>query len=245
MFLPAAPTDASFRILILTSDDHLGRALYTAVEKAGFEVRRVTEAIMGLAIWEGFNPHLVLVDARPGFFEGLTVCRQARAQEFLAPIILLGIPDEAVEIASLKAGADDYITEPERTAVVLARTVAQLRRAFRFNIAPTIDSSTSDEDDELQPFWEEEEVDDDNVPPQNPELIPEPAKVEEFAALDDFFGETDFKSPESVLPSGWTECELCGYRAPREQFEKEDLLGRIKLVCPNCKESEHVVYSLN
>lgn len=243
MLLPVAPHDAIYRILILTSDDHLGRALYAANEKAGFEVRRVTEAIMGLAIWEGFNPHLVLVDARPGVFEGFTVCRQARAQDYLTPIILLGAADEADEIAALKSGADDYVGELERVPVILARVVAQLRRAFKYNVPPTKASTTADadKDSELLPFWDEEEETEDN-----PESDPQ-AEPEEFSALDDFFfgEETDSPPKPNVLPTGWTECELCGYRAPREQFEKEDILGRIKLVCPNCKESEHVVYSLN
>ena len=47
------------------------------------------------------------------------------------------------------------------------------------------------------------------------------------------------------LPSGWAACELCGYQGPRGKFEKEDWLGSVKLICPNCKATEHIVFSLD
>ena len=52
-------------------------------------------------------------------------------------------------------------------------------------------------------------------------------------------------TPENALPSGWAECELCGFRAPRPRFEKEDLMGRMKLQCPSCRESDHVIISID
>ncbi|RYF39026.1 MAG: response regulator transcription factor [Cytophagaceae bacterium] len=47
------------------------------------------------------------------------------------------------------------------------------------------------------------------------------------------------------LPPGWASCELCGYQGPRSKFEKEDWLGNVKMICPNCKSSDHVVISID
>lgn len=224
MSLPIAPEDAPFRVLLLTADDNLGRQLYFLLEKAGFEVRRVTEAIMGQAIWEGFAPHLVLADTRPLGLDGLAICRRAREDESLIPILLFGSADDAQEIAALKAGADDYLPEPFRLPVVLARAVAQLRRAYRYNPQPVLVPAEEEEEDEadvMQPFWEDE-----------PSMATNGTKPAAPPAND-------------VLPPGWAECDLCGYRARRDEFEKEDFTGKIRLVCPSCGESEHVVYSLN
>jgi DNA-binding response OmpR family regulator len=222
MSLPLAPEDASFRVLLLTADDNLGRQLYFLLEKAGFAVRRVTEAIMGQAIWEGFQPHLVLADTRPLGLDGLAVCRRARDDQSFVPIVLFGPAEEAQEIAALKAGADDYIAEPFRLPAIMARTVAQLRRAYRYNPQPvTVPAEGEDEVDEMQPFWEDE-----------PSLATSAGASKTAPAND-------------VLPPGWAECDLCGFRARRQEFEKEDFTGKIRLVCPSCGESEHVVYSLN
>lgn len=225
MSLPTAPEDAHFRVLLLTADDNLGRQLYFLLEKTGFEVRRVAEAMMGQAIWEGFAPHLVLADTRPLGLDGLAICRRARDDEAMIPILLLGAPEDAQEIAALKAGADDYLTEPFRLPVILARAVAHLRRAYRYNPqpVPAMVEEEEEETDEMLPFWEQD------------------GSIGSASSTNGTAG-----TPEGdVLPPGWAECDLCGYRARREEFEKEDFTGKIKLVCPSCKESDHVVYSLN
>ncbi len=49
----------------------------------------------------------------------------------------------------------------------------------------------------------------------------------------------------SSLPAGWAQCELCGYAGPRSKYEKQDWTGNIKMICPNCKSSEHVVISID
>lgn len=229
MLLPVASEDSPFRVLVLTADDQLGRTLYVNLEKAGFEVRRVAEAIMGLAIWEGFNPHLVVMDSRPGALDGLAVTRQVRSDDYRIPIVLVGTTSPDDELLALKTGADDYVAEPVKVPSLLARVVAQLRRAYKYNLPP-------EEKEELQPFWEQDEESTDT----DAEAAPD-----EFAPLDEFFvGGGEGPAKPDVLPPDWMECERCDYRAPRKEFEKEDLLGRIKLVCPNCKETD-VMYSLN
>ncbi len=57
--------------------------------------------------------------------------------------------------------------------------------------------------------------------------------------------ELDEAETEGVLPSGWARCDTCGYAGPRLKFEKEDILGDIKMRCPNCNSTEHVVISLD
>ena len=48
----------------------------------------------------------------------------------------------------------------------------------------------------------------------------------------------------TAVPTGWATCESCGYMGPRGRFETEDALGRRSLLCPNCKQSEYVVFSI-
>ena len=47
-----------------------------------------------------------------------------------------------------------------------------------------------------------------------------------------------------ILP-GFAECRRCDYIGPRANFEKEDLLGNIKMVCPRCNNSDDIVISID
>lgn len=57
--------------------------------------------------------------------------------------------------------------------------------------------------------------------------------------------EMDDEENEGILPSGWARCDTCGYAGPRPKFEKEHFTGDIKMTCPNCNSTEHIVISLD
>lgn len=57
--------------------------------------------------------------------------------------------------------------------------------------------------------------------------------------------EDEHEDIEGALPSGWARCDTCGYAGPRPRFEKEDFFGDIKMTCPNCRSSDHVVISVD
>ena len=46
------------------------------------------------------------------------------------------------------------------------------------------------------------------------------------------------------VPVGWATCESCGYIGPRLKFEREDASGRTSLLCPNCKQSDFITFTL-
>lgn len=55
-------------------------------------------------------------------------------------------------------------------------------------------------------------------------------------------------APETVVepsaPVGWVTCEACQYLGPRERFEYEDAMGNKTMRCPNCKDRDHITFSL-
>jgi DNA-binding response OmpR family regulator len=60
-----------------------------------------------------------------------------------------------------------------------------------------------------------------------------------------FAGLSDSSDGSSAaIPAGWANCESCGYMGPRARFEHEDAQGKRTLLCPNCKQSEYVVFSI-
>jgi len=70
---------------------------------------------------------------------GYEVCRQARAEGVMTPIIMLTArSEEADRILGLDLGADDYVTKPFSVRELLARIRAMLRRAKPQASAPDV-----------------------------------------------------------------------------------------------------------
>ncbi len=74
---------------------------------------------------------LVVLDRMLPGVDGLTVCRELRSNprtRSVAIIILTALGDDSDVIGGLRKGADDYLTKPFSTNVLVARVQALLRR---------------------------------------------------------------------------------------------------------------------
>jgi DNA-binding response OmpR family regulator len=75
------------------------------------------------------RPDLVLSDVNMPGLDGFSLCRRLRDAGVNAPIVLLTARDTEIDQAlGLELGADDYVTKPFSTRVLLARVGALLRR---------------------------------------------------------------------------------------------------------------------
>lgn len=115
-------------LLLIDDDAGLIDILSMALSDHGF---RVHHALDGLSGWRAFTanvPDLVVLDLMMPEMDGLEVCRRIRATHDV-PIIMLTSRDEEMDmVLGLEMGADDYITKPFSTRVLVARIRAQLRR---------------------------------------------------------------------------------------------------------------------
>jgi two-component system OmpR family response regulator len=76
----------------------------------------------------GFS--LLLLDLMLPGKDGLTLCRELRAEGATIPIIILtALGDEPDRITGLESGADDYLPKPFSPRELLARITAVLRRS--------------------------------------------------------------------------------------------------------------------
>jgi two-component system OmpR family response regulator len=72
---------------------------------------------------------LILLDLGLPDMDGFDVCRELRAAEVVAPILILTVQkDPTTSVQLLNCGADDYLTKPFNGAVLKARIAALLRR---------------------------------------------------------------------------------------------------------------------
>ena len=61
--------------------------------------------------------------------DGVEVCRRLREWSAMPVILLSAVGDEEEQVRALEAGADDYVTKPFRPRELVARLLANLRRA--------------------------------------------------------------------------------------------------------------------
>lgn len=74
------------------------------------------------------SPDLILLDINLPFYDGYHVCREIRKQSETPIIIVTSRNNDMDELMSMNLGADDFITKPYNTQILLARIAAVLKR---------------------------------------------------------------------------------------------------------------------
>jgi len=118
-------------ILLVEDDASVREAVTMALEGDGHQVRTAVSGEEALDRWRRSRPDLLLLDVMLPGTNGLEVCRAIRAEDSV-PIVMLTARTDAVDVVlGLESGADDYVTKPFETRVLLARVKAVLRRHDR------------------------------------------------------------------------------------------------------------------
>jgi two-component system response regulator MtrA len=116
------------QILLVEDDASVREAVSLALEGEGYRVTVAATGVEGLQCWRTIRPDLVLLDVMLPETNGFDVCREIRGTDQV-PIIMLTARADAIDVVvGLESGADDYVTKPFETRVLLARVRAVLRR---------------------------------------------------------------------------------------------------------------------
>jgi len=119
------------RILVVEDDDDIRELLRYNLEKEGYKTNVVSTGEVALKKARSDTPSLIVLDLMLPGIDGLTVCREMRADPATRHIPILMLTAKSAEsdiVAGLEVGADDYITKPFSPRVLLARVRAVLRR---------------------------------------------------------------------------------------------------------------------
>ncbi len=211
---PAPRGEEKFRVLAIEDDPEIAKLVLTYLAHLNFDCRHAAD---GPAGWEEFKrsaPHLVLLDLLLPGLSGNELLARLRETSTVPVIVLTALTEEGLQ--SFKTGADDFVTKPFDPKLLVARVVAHLRRAYKYDNCEEAETVTEEESDE-------------DV------LIPEARQRSSPVTSSQQSG---------AVPYGWATCEYCGYMGPRERFEHEDATGKRGLLCPVCQESDQVVFSI-
>ncbi len=116
-------------ILIVDVEPDL-RTLQTLLEQQGYKALTATSGTAALDLIKRHPVSLVVLDIGIPEVDGISVCRQIKADPRLRriPVIFLTAKDRIEDkVFGFETGADDYITKPFRTEELVARIRAHLR----------------------------------------------------------------------------------------------------------------------
>lgn len=116
------------KVFIVEDDAVIRKELATLLSKYGYEcvVTDVFENIVDIIL--ASKPQMVLLDINLPYFDGYYVCRELRRVSGVPIIVVTSRTGEMDELMSMNLGADDFITKPYNTQILLARMEAIFRR---------------------------------------------------------------------------------------------------------------------
>jgi two-component system OmpR family response regulator len=118
------------RILVVEDEVKIARAIRRGLEHEGYAAEVVATGEEAILRVTEDDYDAVVLDVMIPAPDGIAVCRQMRARNRWAPVLMLTARDSVQDrIRGLDAGADDYLVKPFSFGELLARLRALLRRA--------------------------------------------------------------------------------------------------------------------
>ena len=117
------------KIYIIEDDKVLRTELMKLLNSYGYECAYSNDwqNIIQLALQE--SPDLILLDINLPIFDGFHICREIRKQSEVPIIVVTSRSTDMDELMSMNLGADDFVTKPYNTQILIARIAALLKRS--------------------------------------------------------------------------------------------------------------------
>ena len=117
------------KIIIIEDEEIIREELKNFLSRYGYEIVAPTsfDNVVEFIIQE--NANLVLLDINLPVFDGYYICREVRKESDVPIIIVTSRDSDMDELMSMNLGADDFVTKPYNTQILLARIAALLKRS--------------------------------------------------------------------------------------------------------------------
>jgi len=113
---------------VVDDEPALVRVVAAYLERDGFEVATAANGTAALDLARASPPDVVVLDVMMPGIDGIEVCRRLRTFSDAYVIMLTARVDEIDTLVGLSVGADDYLTKPFSSRVLVARIRTLLRR---------------------------------------------------------------------------------------------------------------------
>lgn len=116
------------KIIIVEDHEPIRNELSILLSKYGYEIIAIEhfDTVVEDCLRE--NADLILLDINLPLYDGYYVCRAIREKSEVPIIVVTSRDSEMDELMSMNLGADDFVTKPYNTQILLARISAMLTR---------------------------------------------------------------------------------------------------------------------
>lgn len=121
-----------YKILIVEDDAGIASGIAQQLEKWDMEPRVASDFHNLMAEFSNFAPSLVLLDIKLPFMNGYHWCAEIRKVSSVPIIFISSASDNMNIVMAMNMGADDFISKPFDTNVLIAKVQALLRRTYNF-----------------------------------------------------------------------------------------------------------------
>ena len=108
------------KLLVIDDDSAVTDLLSLLLKSHGFEVRATNNSSEGLSMIRDDAPDVVILDLMMPDMDGWQICKAVREFSQVPIIILSALNDPSMIASVLDAGADDYLTKPTPSRVLIA-----------------------------------------------------------------------------------------------------------------------------
>ena len=126
------------KIIIVEDDKIIREELQSFLSKYGYEVVAPSEFENIVEFILNENANLVLLDINLPVFDGYYICREVRKKSEVPIIVVTSRDSDMDELMSINLGADDFVTKPYNTQILLARIGALLKRSGSSTVSTNI-----------------------------------------------------------------------------------------------------------
>ncbi|WP_394888133.1 response regulator transcription factor [Clostridium butyricum] len=117
------------KIMIIEDEVIIREELKSFLSKYNYEVIAPSDFENVIEFILNENPDLILLDINLPIFDGYYICREIRKTSDIPIIIVTSRDSDMDELMSMNLGADDFVTKPYNTQILLARIAALLKRS--------------------------------------------------------------------------------------------------------------------
>lgn len=118
------------KILIIEDDEAIRNEVKTFLCRYNYDALVVEKFENIIEEIKKENADLILLDINLPIFDGFYICREIRKNSNVPIIIVTSRDSDIDELMSMNLGADDFITKPYNTQILLARINSVLKRVY-------------------------------------------------------------------------------------------------------------------
>ena len=136
------------KILVIDDDSAVTDLLSVLLHSQGFDVVATNNSAEGVTHARTYQPDLIILDLMMPEMDGWEVCRAIRAFSQVPIIVLSALNDPSMVASVLDSGADDYLTKPTPSRIL----VAHINRLLKRNLTGSLDAKAATDSTVTRPL---------------------------------------------------------------------------------------------